>query len=128
MGAYYLSPVVGTGTRDDPYRPAIGSVATAWSAVIPATPDGKPAKTWSLVWAEVPAGAVLPAGVQLLGSDTALAGPVSLTSSDLTALSLLTGVNFSGLTSVGDLVHRLGMALVPGFSFGDLRAATRTTA
>lgn len=46
---YFLSPVVGTGTRADPFRLKVGQYATiSYASVIPSNPDGTPKFTWGL--------------------------------------------------------------------------------
>jgi hypothetical protein len=49
MKRFYISPVVGTGTKDDPYRAKIAGTGHPYAAIIPSNPDGTPASTWCLV-------------------------------------------------------------------------------
>lgn len=46
---YYISPIVGDGSIDNPYRPKVADHGVAWSGAIPTGPDGKPLKPWALV-------------------------------------------------------------------------------
>lgn len=50
MKRYYLSDIIGDGTEENPFRPAVADLGVAWSGSIPTDPDtGKPLKTWALV-------------------------------------------------------------------------------
>jgi hypothetical protein len=122
---YYISPVIGSGTRDDPYRPAIAAVATAWAALIPTLTVGTPAQTWSLVQATVPATATLPPSVIAL-PDVSLSTPISLLSADqqLAVQQALQAakVTVSASATVGDVIVALGQKLVPSFDLGRLVA------
>lgn len=46
---YYISPIIGDGSIDNPYRPKVADHGVAWSGAIPTGPDGKPVKPWALV-------------------------------------------------------------------------------
>lgn len=43
-------PIIGSGTRANPYRPALPPVAVRWSAHIPSFPDGQPRYSNAYVW------------------------------------------------------------------------------
>jgi hypothetical protein len=122
---YYISPVIGTGTRDDPYRPAIAAVATAWAALIPTLTVGTPAQTWSLVQATVPANAILPPSVIAL-PDVSLSMPLRLLSADqqlaIQKALQVANVTVSASATVGDVIVALGRTLVPSFDIGRLVA------
>lgn len=49
MKRYYVSPIIGTGDIDDPYRPKVADHGVAWSGVIPTDAAGKPTSAWCLV-------------------------------------------------------------------------------
>jgi hypothetical protein len=122
---YYICPVIGTGTRDDPYRPAIADVATAWAALIPTLTVGTPAQTWSLVQATVPANASLPPSVIAL-PDVNPSMPISLLSADqqsaIQQALQVANVTVSASATVGDVIVALGRRLVPSFDLGRLVA------
>jgi hypothetical protein len=122
---YYISPVIGTGTQDDPYRPVIAAVATAWAALIPTLTVGTPAQTWSLVQATVPANVTLPPSVIAL-PDVNLSMPVSLLSADqqlaIQKALQVANVTVSASATVGDVIVALGRTLVPSFDLGRLVA------
>ena len=53
MKRHYISPIVGTGSEADPYRPKIADYGVTWSGVIASDPiTGRPARAWSLVAVE----------------------------------------------------------------------------
>lgn len=53
MKRYYISPIVGTGAEDDPYRPKVADYGVSWVGVIPSNPDtGRPVYPWCLVLVE----------------------------------------------------------------------------
>ncbi len=47
---YYVCPVIGTGTDNNPWRAAAGDAdnVTRASAVIPSAPDGSPLRKWTV--------------------------------------------------------------------------------
>ena len=47
MKRYYLSPVVGTGTKTDPYRAALQKYGMGFVAIIPSNVDGTPLFPWT---------------------------------------------------------------------------------
>lgn len=49
MKRYYLTDILGDGTEDNPFRPAIAEVAQSWVGTIPTDQDGRPTSTWALV-------------------------------------------------------------------------------
>ena len=72
--AYILLPITGTGTENDPFRPAIPAAVLAlpglkWSAHIPSNPDGTPRFANCHVW--IPDSIVLPGTVTIIARDTA---------------------------------------------------------
>lgn len=46
---YYISPIIGDGSENNPYRPKVADHGVAWSGAIPSGPDGKPTSSWALV-------------------------------------------------------------------------------
>lgn len=46
---YYICDIIGDGTEDNPYRPAVADLGVAWVGDIPTGPDGHPTSTWALV-------------------------------------------------------------------------------
>lgn len=44
---YYVAPLAGDGTENDPYRPALPDVYD-WVALIPSDPGGQPHSNWAL--------------------------------------------------------------------------------
>lgn len=53
MKRYYISPIVGTGAEDDPYRPKVADYGVSWVGVIPSNPDtGRPVYPWCLALVE----------------------------------------------------------------------------
>lgn len=48
MRRYYISPIIGTGTEEDPYRPKLADGGKPWVAIIPSKSDGTPSFPWAL--------------------------------------------------------------------------------
>ena len=48
MRRYYISPIIGTGTEEDPFRPKLADKGKPWVAIIPSKPDGTPLLPWAL--------------------------------------------------------------------------------
>ena len=47
---YYLSPIIGTGDENNPYRPKVADYDVRWAGVIPSDPlTGAPLHPWCLV-------------------------------------------------------------------------------
>ena len=126
----YLSPIIGTGTDADPYRPKVATYPVAWAAVIAGQPNGAPKLTWSLVLVNAPDLTALEADADLLsipGSD------MSTTISSLgnqTRNRIQSGLNSRNITvtvtnyaTVGELVTAIGQAQDPNFSLASLRVA-----
>jgi hypothetical protein len=50
MSIYYITPIIGAGTRADPFRTAMDSHTRTFSAIIPSNSvTGAPLFTWALV-------------------------------------------------------------------------------
>lgn len=49
MKRFYLSPVIGTGVKGDPFRAKIADTGHSYAALIPSKSDGTPASSWCLV-------------------------------------------------------------------------------
>lgn len=49
MKRYYISPIVGDGSIENPYRPKVADHGVSWSGVIPTDSAGKPTQSWTLV-------------------------------------------------------------------------------
>jgi len=51
---YYLAPIIGAGTMEDPYRAKVTAYHVNHSAVIPTGADGHPTSAWALCVVEAP--------------------------------------------------------------------------
>jgi hypothetical protein len=50
MKRYYISPIIGDGTEENPFRPKVADHGVAWVGSIPSDPDtGHPLFAWTLV-------------------------------------------------------------------------------
>jgi hypothetical protein len=49
MAIYYITPIIGTGTKSDPFRTKIAQYGVSQVTVIPTGSDGRPLFTWALV-------------------------------------------------------------------------------
>lgn len=49
MKRYYISPIIGDGSIDNPYRPKVADYGVPWAGLIPTDQDGKPVAVWALV-------------------------------------------------------------------------------
>lgn len=125
MARYYLSPIIGTGTESNPYRPKIADYGVSWACVIQSNTAGHPAKAWCLVLVEAPDQTALRADADL--DDF----PEVLLDSALSRLStpvrnrISTALSKIGLTmptgTFGDLVRVVGRALDLSFDVAHLR-------
>ena len=46
---YYLSPIIGDGTEENPYRPKVAEYGLPWTASIASKEDGHPAQMVTVV-------------------------------------------------------------------------------
>lgn len=47
---YYISPIIGTGSEEDPFRPKVADYGVSWAGSIPSNPNtGHPTSPWALV-------------------------------------------------------------------------------
>ena len=46
---YYLTDIIGDGTEENPFRPAVADLGVSWVGSIPTGDDGRPLKSWALV-------------------------------------------------------------------------------
>lgn len=75
MKRYYLSPIIGSGSEADPYRPKVADFGVSWAGVIPSDPvTGQPLRPWCLVQVEAPDHAALLADADGLRIVRAAAG------------------------------------------------------
>ena len=123
MKRHYLCDVIGDGTEDSPYRPAIADREKTWAvSSIPSDASGRPTADWTLVRVEADDHAALEAEFDALPDM-----PMSERLSTLTAVNktrlrdMLTqrGVNASVVTnasSFADVLLRIGRALDPAFN------------
>lgn len=49
MKRYYISPIIGDGSIDNPYRPKVADHGVAWSGIIQTDVEGKPLHPWALI-------------------------------------------------------------------------------
>lgn len=49
MNRYYLSPIIGSGTEADPYRPQVADYVKDWWGTFQSDANGHPAQPWCLV-------------------------------------------------------------------------------
>ena len=126
----YLSPIIGTGTDADPYRPKVANYSVPWAAVIAGQPNGAPKLTWSLVIVNAPDLTALEADADLLSiPESDMSTPISSLNnptrnriqSGLTSRGIaLTVTNYA---TVGELVTAIGQAQDPNFTLASLRVA-----
>lgn len=124
--SYYITPIIGTGTKTDPFRTKIAQYGVSQVTVIPvSSATGQPLFTWALVM--VPAGT----NTTAIDADTAI-DKLPITSLDVTIGSLTPqqrqtfqtlGTKYSvpavsGLTNQStcrDALTAFGRALDPNF-------------
>jgi hypothetical protein len=78
---YYLAPIIGTGTENNPFRAApADSKAKRVTAAIKSNPDGKPTYSWAVCRVEATSFTEVEAmeGVTRLGTKTTLGSPLSV--------------------------------------------------
>ena len=129
----YLSPIVGTGTAGDPYRPKVANYGLPWVAVIAGQPDGRPKFAWSLVLVNASDFTALNADAQLLTiPNVTLDSPISdLTSKERSRIQAgLTqrgiAITVADFETVGALLDAIGKTQNPEFSLGALTIAGET--
>jgi hypothetical protein len=49
MSSYYITPIIGSGARTDPFRTKADQYAVSHATIIPTGADGRPLFTWALV-------------------------------------------------------------------------------
>jgi hypothetical protein len=108
---YYVCPIIGDGTKSNPYRAAVADHGVSHVAVIESTADGKPAKSWTVcrVDADDHAELLADARLKVIPNDGEWTGAVR------TALSLATDVLVQATDTTRDVIAKLGQAHVPTF-------------
>lgn len=123
MIRYYLSPVIGTGVRGDPYRAKAADYGLPHVAVIPSDVDGAPLFVWTVAFVNAPDHAPLLADATLIPLPSVAldarwsTAPVQERNRLLTALAAR-GVNVSAITGTSnlrDVLRMIGLALSAGF-------------
>ena len=123
----YLSPIVGTGTSDDAYRPKIADYGVPWVSVIASQSSGHPKFNWAVVL-------VSTESFTTLDADTSLDGfpnlPVDTLISSLTNAvrqRIQSGMTAKGIpllvtdyVTVRELVEAIGKIHNPQFSLAAL--------
>ena len=126
MSRYYLSPIIGTGTEADPYRPKIADYGVSWAGVIQSNTAGHPAKAWCLVLVEATDHAKLLADTDLdalpaLSIDVQLADAPKRTRDDLAASLTKIAVDAPAAKTLAEVVDAVGRTLDPSFRVANLR-------
>ena len=126
MSRYYLSPIIGTGTESDPYRPKIADYGVSWAGVIPSDAAGHPVKTWCLVLVEAADHAKLLADLDIDPlPNLPLDMPLTVMSSggrDLLSAGLVKiAVAVPEAKTMAEVVDAVGRALDPSFRVAHLR-------
>lgn len=70
MRRYYLAPVIGAGTEDDPYRPKVALYPVAWTAQIASGAEGRPLQSQAIVEVDADDFAALDADPELIDVTT----------------------------------------------------------
>lgn len=123
MNRYYLSPIIGSGTEADPYRPKIADYGVDWAGVIKSDASGHPAQPWCLVLVNTADHSKLLADADLdplpdVGLSSALSARDKAAAG--TAVSKR-GVKAPAAKTMADLVRHLGRQLEPSFDVTRLR-------
>ena len=126
----YLSPIIGTGTDADPYRPKVATYPVAWAAVIAGQANGAPRLAWSLVIVNAPDLTALEADADLLSiPESDMSTPISSLNNP-TRNRIQQGLDSRGIAvtvtahaTVGALVEAIGQAQDPTFTLASLRVA-----
>lgn len=123
MKRYYLSPVIGSGSETDAYRPKIADYGVTWQGTIPTDSTGRPTFPWTLVLVDAADHAALVADAALtplldypLGRTVAGLAPAEKARlrAALTARGVSTTV-VANASSYADVILRIGRALEPTF-------------
>ncbi len=130
---YYLCDIVGDGTDENPFRPAVANLpGVAWSGEIPTGPDGRPLFGWCLVIVGTKNHAEVR---KLTGVDACpdfpldgkLAGINQITLQAFKNRMTARGLNYDGMVLSSDgyreLVDKIGKRLNPLFDVNRLDVA-----
>lgn len=125
MKRYYISPLIGSGTRADPYRVAIASYPNiAYSSIIPTDPvTGAPTATWAICIVDAADHTALLADSSLFSFPNATPDTQISTLSNQERNRMRNGLSQFGLdpnlvnqsNTMRDLVNSLGKLLEPTF-------------
>ena len=124
MKRYYLSPIIGSGSEADPYRPKIADFGVSWAGIIPSDPvTGQPVRSWCLAQVETPDHTVLLADADLTALPNiildAKISSLSKPARDRLAARLVElGVDTQSLTTADSLrvwLRAVGRHLEPSF-------------
>jgi hypothetical protein len=108
MGTYYITPIIGAGTRADPFRTAMSNYGVSNVTVLPTGSDGRPHSTWALV--AIPDGTVTTA----IDADPTF-DKIPITSLDV-PISSLTQAQRSALQAIGT---KYGITKIAGLKNSD---------
>jgi len=123
----YLSPIIGTGAYNDPYRPKIATYGVPWAAVIAGQPNGAPKFAWSLVVVAANNTAALDADSELLSFANVTTSTRVSTLSNQEKNRIQSGVSKMGIpltltnyATIGDFLDAVGKTQNPTFSLAAL--------
>lgn len=131
MKRYYISPVIGSGAKDDPFRAKIADTGHPYAALIPSNPNGTPASSWCLVVAGGTDHTGLDADTAIdkfpdMTKDATLGTITAQERNRVLAFLQTKGVDTQGLTAQStfrDILDRVGQALEATFSTNNFDVA-----
>jgi len=65
---YFVAPVIGTGTKADPYRLEVAVAGISYAAILPTGPTGAPVFGWGMARVSATDFATLDANANIVGS------------------------------------------------------------
>lgn len=108
---YYVCPVVGDGTKANPYRPVVADHGVSYVSVIQSTVGGKPSKLWAVCRVDADDHAKLLADARL----NVIPNDGEWTSFMRNTLGIITGISLSLTDTTRTVVTKLGQAHIPDF-------------
>jgi hypothetical protein len=108
---YYVCPIIGDGTKSNPYRAAVADHGVSYVSIIQSAVDGKPSKSWTVCRVDAEDHSALLADARL----TVLPNDGEWTDTDRAALSVDADVLVQDTDTTLDVVTKLCQAHIPDF-------------
>jgi hypothetical protein len=108
---YYVCPIIGDGSKSNPYRAAVADHGVSYVSVIQSVAAGTPSKSWTVCRVDADDHATLLADARL----KVLPNDGEWTDAVRTTLSAMTSITLNSTDTTRDVITKLGQAHVPTF-------------